>query len=138
VRRAMVTDFKTLEADEPLSRAVGLLMSGAQQDFPVMESGRLAGILSRTALIEALQRLGESAPVRQAMLCDVVVLEPEAMLEEAAQRLQSQECHTAPVLQNDTLVGLLTMENIGEFIMIQSALRRAARAARSGPGWAAQ
>lgn len=137
VRRAMITDFKTLEADEPLSRAVGLLMSGTQQDFPVLERGHLAGILSRTALVEALQRLGEAAPVRQAMLCEMVVLEPEAMLEEAAQRLQSQQCHTAPVLQNGQLVGLLTMENIGEFIMIQSALRRAAQAARFGAGWAA-
>lgn len=49
------------------------------------------------------------------------------MLEPALARLQNQKCLTLPVLRNGNLAGVLTMENVGEFLMIQSALR-------GGPG----
>jgi CBS-domain-containing membrane protein len=44
------------------------------------------------------------------------------MLETAFQRLQSCQCHTLPVLRGGRLVGLLTADNVGEFLMIQTAL----------------
>ena len=37
--------------------------------------------------------------------------------------LNQGECRTMPVLRDGQLVGLLTMENVGEFVMIESALR---------------
>src|SRR5690242_11169029 len=36
VSRAMITDFRALRADDPISRAVELLLDGHQQDFPVL------------------------------------------------------------------------------------------------------
>jgi len=45
------------------------------------------------------------------------------MLETAVQCLQEGTCRTLPVVHNGALVGMLTMENVGEFIMIQSALK---------------
>ena len=45
------------------------------------------------------------------------------MLETAFARLQTCECHTLPVLHQGRLVGLVTDDNVGEFLMIQSALR---------------
>jgi hypothetical protein len=37
-------------------------------------------------------------------------------------RLQNCQCHV-PVTRNRRLVGLMTMDNVGEFILIQSALK---------------
>jgi CBS domain containing-hemolysin-like protein len=45
------------------------------------------------------------------------------MLEPAFARLQACGCHTAVVTHEGRLAGLLTMDNLGEFVMIQSALR---------------
>ena len=45
-------------------------------------------------------------------------------LEKALQRLQTSACPTLPVLRNQKLVGLLTAENLGEFLMIQGARSR--------------
>jgi hypothetical protein len=44
------------------------------------------------------------------------------MLEVAFGRLQTCECHTIPVTHDGVLVGLVTMDNVGEFFRIQSAL----------------
>jgi predicted transcriptional regulator len=44
------------------------------------------------------------------------------MLETSIPVLQSGTCHSLPVMHEGRLVGLLTMENVGEFIMIQSAV----------------
>jgi CBS-domain-containing membrane protein len=49
--------------------------------------------------------------------------ESSEMAEGAFQRLQSSTCPALPVLQGDRLVGVLTLENIGEFLTLQSALR---------------
>ena len=46
------------------------------------------------------------------------------MLQQVAERLQSCGCRTVPVFDGEELVGLITMDNIGEFMMIRSALKR--------------
>lgn len=131
VSQAMVTDFHTLQEGEPLSRAIELLMSSTQQDFPVLSGERVVGVLTRKSLVEALQRLGQNAPVSAAMDCKFESAHINDMLEEVSRKLQERECHTLPVIADDRLVGLVTMENIGEFLMIRSALeKRAAAAAR--------
>ena len=45
------------------------------------------------------------------------------LLDSAFSKLQRCACHTMPVLQDGKLVGLLTTENVGEYIMIQQALK---------------
>jgi predicted transcriptional regulator len=45
------------------------------------------------------------------------------MLEMAINRLQESGSKTLPVTHSGQLVGLLTMENITEFLMIRSALK---------------
>ena len=50
------------------------------------------------------------------------------MLEASFRRLQSCQCHTAPVVRRGELVGLVTMENVGEFVAIQAAEKNFAAA----------
>src|SRR5208337_2564787 len=56
VRRAMITEFRTLRPDDTLDQAVEHIRSGFQQDFPVVEDGRLVGVLTRSDLTTALGR----------------------------------------------------------------------------------
>lgn len=124
VSRAMLTDFRTLTADDPLNRAVDLIIAGSQHDFPVLdrERGRVVGLLLRGDLIKALAKQGPDARVADAMRREFQVLDSFDMLDAAFGRMQTAELHTLPVLHNGELVGLLTDENVGEFMMIQSAL----------------
>ena len=45
------------------------------------------------------------------------------MLESAFAKLKDCNCHTLPVTLNGKLVGLLTMDNLGEYMRIQAALK---------------
>lgn len=123
VDRAMLRDFRALSASDPLDRAIELVLAGSQQDFPVVDGDEVRGILTRGDLVAALARRDRQTPVAEVMRTEFRVAESGEMLDEAFRRLQECECHTMPVLRRGRLAGLLTAENVGEFLMIQSALQ---------------
>lgn len=123
VERVMIRDVRTLAPDDPLTRAVGEVLSGFQQDFPVVENGVVIGVLTRADLLRALAQRGPDARVSEVMERSFQVARPGEGLEEAFARLQSCRCHTLPVVHGRELVGVLTMDNVGEYLMIQSALQ---------------
>jgi len=127
VSQAMLSDFRTLSTQESVARAVQLLLGGSQHDFPVLEDGRVAGVLTRANLMNALAQGRQDTPVSEVMQRDFEVVDAGDMLELAFARLQSCGCQTLPVVRNGRLVGLLTADNVGEFLMIQTALGKAPR-----------
>jgi CBS domain-containing protein len=46
---------------------------------------------------------------------------PSESLDAAFARLQACRCRTMPVVERGRLVGVLTAENVGEYVMIQGA-----------------
>ena len=123
VSRAMVTEFRMLDAWDPLQRAVDLVLAGAQRDFPVTRQGALVGVLTRDDLIAALGARGPSGMVADVMTREFETADPREMLEPALQRLQACRCPVLPVVDAGRLVGLLTADNVGEYVMIRGALR---------------
>ncbi len=117
VSRAMLTDFRTLSPADTLDRAIGYVIGGFQQDFPVVENDRVVGILLRSDLMMALAQQGRSSLVSDAMKRGIPTIDSSDMLETAVPVLQSGACRSLPVMHGGRLVGLLTMENVGEFIM---------------------
>ena len=79
--------------------------------------------------MSALGRSPREAPVSQFMQRQFESAEPTEMLNAAFERLQSCECYTMPVLRGGQLVGLLTMDNVGEFIAIRKAIEEKQSAA---------
>jgi Zn-dependent protease len=125
VSRAMITDFRTLAAVEPLQRAAELVISGSQQDFPVVEDdGRVVGILTRDTLVRALSERGLAGFVGDVMTRTFQTADARELLEQAFARLQECACPVLPVLDNGRLVGLITADNVGEYVMIRGALKR--------------
>jgi Zn-dependent protease/CBS domain-containing protein len=122
LRRAMLTRFRTLTPTSTLGDAVDVLLDGSQQDFPVVANGRIEGMLTRSDLVKALAQNGRSAFVRDNMR-ECPTADASEMLETVLGRVQGRDCHTIPVLEHGALIGLLTMDNVGEFLMIQAAER---------------
>jgi Zn-dependent protease len=122
LRRAMLTHFRTLTPTSTLGDAVDLLLTGSQQDFPVVANGRVEGMLTRSDLVQALPQRGRTALVADSMR-ECPVAQASEMLETVLGRLQGRDCHTLPVLEHGALIGLVTMDNVGEFLMIHAAER---------------
>jgi CBS domain-containing protein len=125
VTHAMQTKFETLSASDKLDRVVNLILAGSQQDFPVLEDGQFVGVLTRDDFIRALSQQGQSTPVVNVMRRNVPSVDSHEMVETALMRLQESSAKTLPVMHSGKFVGLVTSENITEFLMIRSALKTA-------------
>jgi len=126
VRQVMLTRFTTLAPDDTLDDAVDALLAGSDQDFPVVRDGEVVGVLTRKHLMKVLAERGRDARVGDVLDGDgCFAVEETMMLEDVFLKMNQTQCSTVPVLRNGKLAGLLTLENVGELIMISSALRRA-------------
>lgn len=136
VSRAMITDFRSLRADEPLTRAVELLLDGHQQDFPVLgakEGDSPLGILTRRDLLTALAHGPRDRTVGEIARRNCGVAHPREYLEDVFQRIEQSQCPALLVIsERGDVVGMVTLENVGELAMVQAALNRARGPARSG------
>ena len=134
VARAMLTEFETLLADDSLERAIELTLQTSQKDFPVVERDGLVGLLSQERMFAALERGERSARVGDVCDREVGTADSHDMLEGVLARLEGGGPSTLPVTRLGQLVGLLTLDNVGELIRIQAALssnRSAGRAQRA-------
>ncbi|MBP6600988.1 MAG: site-2 protease family protein [Verrucomicrobiales bacterium] len=122
VRDAMMTRFRTLTSQDTLSKAVSELLAGSQQDFPVLENDKPVGILRRNDLVKALSegRNGDSVTDGMSEQCETV--EESSPLQAAVESMRQRHCSSMPVMEGGRIVGLLTLENIGEMIMINAAM----------------
>lgn len=125
VSQAMITDFQSLSPGDPLSRAIEFVLRGTQQDFPVTENGQAAGVLTKSDLLVSLAEGGQAVSVGEVMSRDFQVVESSEMLETALTKLQASEGRILLVMHKGQLVGLITMDNVGEFVAIQGALGKA-------------
>jgi CBS domain-containing protein len=119
---AMMTRYRVLSRDATLGEAANELLAGAQQDFPVVDEGKLVGILPRSELIQALAESGPEMHVSEAMKSDCDRVEEAETLEHVLERLRSGASSSLPVVRNGQLIGVVTLENIGDWMMVRSAL----------------
>lgn len=125
VTHAMQTRFDVLSPADRLDRVVNLILAGSQQDFPVVEDGQFVGVLTRDDFIRALSQKGQDTPVMDVIRRNVPTVDSHEMVEMALVRLQESGSKTLPVMHRGRFVGLVTSENITEFLMIRSALKTA-------------
>ena len=125
VRDAMIRQFRAVGPQDSLDQVVALLLSGEQQDFPVMDGPRIVGMLTRSALLAALAGGKRDGTVAEIMRPECGSVDEMQPLEATFERMHQGQCPALPVLRHGELVGMITLENIGEWMMIQSALRQA-------------
>lgn len=118
VRAAMITEFHTLGHGDTIRDAANLLLSTSQQDFPVTHGDQVVGMLGRNLLLKALAAEGPDAYVAGVMERDFLQLEPGADLS-AVLPLMAQAGRCALVMDGQRLAGLLTTDNLSEFLLLR-------------------
>jgi stage IV sporulation protein FB len=132
VRDAMVTKFYSLAEHDTLQRAIDALLRTSQHEFPVVKTdGTILGIITRDDMLAAYRDRGSECPVTEVMQTNVPKVSDSTPLEKALQQMQECACPAlAAVDRQGRLVGLMTLENLGELLMVQAVLPRG-----KSPSW---
>ncbi len=129
VSDAMVRRVRALHPDAPLKEAMEELLAGEQIDFPVVDSkGHYTGMLYRDALIRGLAAGRLDEPIRALAVSEVTAAAPDAPLSDVVDELGVSGGKGVPVVVGGQIVGLLTAQNVSEWMAIDNALASAREA----------
>ncbi|MDT8307592.1 MAG: site-2 protease family protein [Anaerolineae bacterium] len=120
VEQAFSRQVNTLRPSDTLHQAVVLTLRTLQSSFPILQTGRLVGILPYQALVEALDERGPSTPVGDVMVRDVEPVSPRDELFDVQQRLQTSRLDSLPVMDGDQLLGVITTRDISELYRLMA------------------
>ena len=116
----MTTDVVTIARNDELSIADDIMNMKRLRHLPVVENGRLVGILTQRDLFHAAMstalNFGQKAQkeflktvvVKEVMTDEVVTIEPGADIKEAARLMVERKIGCLPVVENGKLVGLIS------------------------------
>jgi Zn-dependent protease/CBS domain-containing protein len=122
VADAMTRQPWSLAPEFPLQRAVELVLTTEQSDFPVADrTGRVVGLVTLNDVIEALQKR-PNATVGDISKPDYPRARPDERITEIQERLERNRGRAVIVVdEQDRLVGLLTGNDLRELIAVISA-----------------
>ena len=124
VSQVLVTEFHPVSPSDTLGKIVHLILHGTHQDFPVIDNGRLMGLLTYKDVVRALSSSGPDTLVEDVMCRDYAIVSSHDTLQTALDKLEAGNCRAVLVLDREALVGLFTLENLAEFVTLQSALQK--------------
>lgn len=124
-RKATITSFATLDTQATVGQAVEALLATTQSEFPVTDGvGQLRGVLTRDGMIRALTATGPETPVLDVMERDVVTVNCRAPLSQAVTALQTSGRPLVGIVDDEArVVGIITLENLAEYMMVDQATK---------------
>jgi acetoin utilization protein AcuB len=131
VRQIMTEKVVTVAPTDSLRRADELLMKGRFRHLPVVEAGRLVGIVSdrdiRVPLFlnsrETALRVMEQKQIREIMRQPVITASPLMAVEQAAAIMHENKIGCLPVVDDDHVVGIITESDIFRvFVQVMGVL----------------
>jgi Zn-dependent protease len=123
VDQVMLTEYLALAPGDTLARAANHLLAASQQDFPVVDQGRPVGVLHRQDLLRGLARFGADATVDSSMRPVTLTARAAETVEELFARWPERDhSESLPVLRDGLVVGLFTLTNLREFLLVQQAI----------------
>jgi CBS domain-containing protein len=115
VREAMTPGVRTVSPSQSLAEAAALMKSEDVGSVPVVEEGRLAGILTdRDIVIRAVaeRRDPQTVKVDEIASGELVTVEPEQDLDEALTLMARHQVRRLPVVEEGRLVGMLAQADV--------------------------
>jgi CBS domain-containing membrane protein len=129
VRDIMVQNPTTLDWNESLDLAESIMNLGRIRHLPVLDDGKLVGIVSqrdlfRSALITALgfgrnvtSTLIKTIKIKEVMTEKVLTISPDASIKDAARQMMDKKIGCLPVVDGDRLIGLVTETDMLQYIV---------------------
>src|SRR5690348_10206798 len=107
----MLTDFATLSPADTLEDALEKAVHCLQDDFPVIRGTDMVGVVSKQKILQALRSDG-NAYVQSVMSRMFDVAPKSETLASAFRKLSARNASILPVVDQQQLVGIVTLQNL--------------------------
>lgn len=123
VRDLMKAPVQSVERSDTMGKALQMMKQHGIRHLPVLEDGKVIGILSdrdlRSPDIPGRWHAipwSDSIAVEWVMSAPVLVLSPDASISDAASLMHAERIDCAPVVDNGKLVGIITSSDLLEIL----------------------
>jgi Zn-dependent protease/CBS domain-containing protein len=128
LEEVMLTDFATLSPADTLEDALEKAVHTLQDDFPVVRGSDMVGVVSRQKILEALRAEGNGY-VQAVMNRIFEVAAKQESLASAFRKLSARNLSIIPVVDDQHLVGIVTLQNLMHSMSLLAESRKLRREA---------
>jgi CBS domain-containing protein len=117
VQEVMTSNPTTVKPDSPATEAARIMKSEDTGIVPIVDGGRLVGVSTDRDLALKIIAEGKSPDTSVGELSskDLVTVDPQQSLEEAARLMAEHQVRRLPVVEEDgRLVGILSQKDLAE------------------------
>jgi Zn-dependent protease/CBS domain-containing protein len=122
----MLTDFATLSPADTLEDALDKAVHSLQDDFPVIRGTDMVGVISKQKILEALRSEGNGY-VQAVMNRIFEVAQKKETLASAFRKLNSRNLSIIPIVEDQRLVGIVTLQNLMHSMALLAESRKLRR-----------
>jgi Zn-dependent protease/CBS domain-containing protein len=126
LEEVMLTDFATLSPADTLEDALEKAVHSLQDDFPVVRGSDMVGVISRQRILEAL-RVEGNGYVQAVMNKIFEVSIRQESLASAFRKLTARNLSIIPVVEDQRLVGIVTLQNLMHSMALLAESRKLRR-----------
>jgi len=124
----MLTDFATLSPADTLEDALEKAVHSLQDDFPVIRGTDMVGVISKQKILQALRAEGNGY-VQSVMNRIFEVAQKRESLGSAFRKLTARNLSIIPVVEDQRLVGIVTLQNLMHSMALLAESRKLRKAA---------
>jgi Zn-dependent protease/predicted transcriptional regulator len=128
LEEVMLTDFATLSPADTLEDALDKAVHTLQDDFPVVRGSDMVGVISRQKILEALRAEGNGY-VQAVMNRIFEVAAKQESLASAFRKLSARNLSIIPIVDEQRLVGIVTLQNLMHSMSLLAESRKLRREA---------
>jgi CBS domain-containing protein len=124
----MLTDFTTLSPADTLEDALDKAVHCLQDDFPVIRGADMVGVVSRQKILQTLRSEGNGYV--QSVMSRIFDIAPKSeTLAAAFRKLSARNASILPVVDEQQLVGIVTLQNLMHSMALLAETRKLRNAA---------
>lgn len=124
VKEVMRTNVVFISSETKITEAKNIMMENKFSKLPVVDYGKLVGIVTKNDLLKAEPSLATTLDmfeigyllskltVKKVMMTNVITVSPEEVVEEAARIMVDNEISCLPVVKDDALIGIITESDL--------------------------
>ncbi|MFC4098715.1 CBS domain-containing protein [Paenibacillus xanthanilyticus] len=113
IREIMTSDVKTVSLKEDIRTVAALMRDGDVGVIPVVEGDRCVGLVTdRDIVIRGLAENKASFTVEDVFSKRIISVKPETSIKDAAKLMADEQIRRLPVIENDKLVGIVSMADL--------------------------